>query len=219
MLKLLRYAPLLLIVFAFAVAIYFYPKLPAAMPSHWNEQGEPDATTSKVWVLFLLPSAMCVLWGIFLLIPRIDPLKANIAEFRPYYDGFVILIIFFMIFVQLQLILWSQGTKIAPVKLLPFGFGLIFYYAGILCGHAKRNWFIGVRTPWTLTSDNVWMKTNKLGGTLFKLTGIISLFGVWFPDRSVYFIFVPGVITAITVVVFSYMEYKKEIAGNAAETP
>jgi uncharacterized membrane protein len=216
-LKLLRYAPLFLILFAFAVAVYFYPKLPATMPSHWNAQGGVDSTTSKIWVLFLLPSAMCALWGIFVLIPRIDPLKANIAEFRPYYDGFVVLMLFFMIFVQLQLILWSQGTKIAPVKLMPFGIGLLFYYSGILCAHAKRNWFIGVRTPWTLSSDNVWSKTNKLGGIMFKLSGIIAFFGVWFPGATLYLIAVPALITAVVVVVYSYVEFRKESGHNPTQ--
>jgi len=215
MLKLLRYAPLVLIVFAFAIAFYVYPNLPDALPSHWNAQGDVDATTSKVWILFLLPSAMCALWGIFLFIPKVDPLKANIAEFRSYYDGFVVLILFFMIFLHLQLILRSQGTKIDLLKLMPFGMGLIFYYAGILCSHAKRNWFIGVRTPWTLSSDTVWAKTNKLGGMLFKLTGIISFFGVSYPGAAMYLISVPALITVVVVVVYSYNEYKKEVAGKS----
>jgi len=217
MLKLLRYAPLLLIAFAFAVALYYYPKLPDALPSHWNAQGDVDSTASKVWILFLLPAAMCVLWGIFLLIPRVDPLKANIAEFRPYYDGFAVLILFFMIFLQLQLILRSQGTKIDPLKLMPFGMGLVFYYAGILCAHAKRNWFIGVRTPWTLSSDNVWAKTNKLGGMLFKISGIIAFFGVSYPDAAMYLISVPALITAVVVVVYSYTEFKKEVSAKTEQ--
>ena len=217
MLKLLRYAPLLLIAFAVVVAFYVYPKLPADLPSHWNAQGEVDATSSKVWILFLLPAAMCALWAIFLLIPRVDPLKANIAEFRSYYDGFVVLLLFFMIFLHLQLILRSQGTKIDLLKLMPFGMGLMFYYAGILCAHAKRNWFIGVRTPWTLSSDTVWAKTNKLGGMLFKITGIISFFGVSYPDAAMYFISVPALITAVVVVVYSYNEFKKEVAEKTGQ--
>jgi uncharacterized membrane protein len=217
MLKILRYAPLLLIAFAFAIAFYIYPKLPEALPSHWNAQGDVDATTSKVWILFLLPAAMSALWGIFLLIPRVDPLRANIAEFRPYYDGFVVLILFFMIFLHLQLILRSQGTKIDLMKLMPFGMGLVFYYGGILCTHAKRNWFIGVRTPWTLTSDRVWAKTNKLGGMLFKITGIITFFGVMYPNAAFYLLLIPALITGVVVVVYSYIEFKKEVAEKSEQ--
>ncbi len=215
--KLLRYIPILLIAISISLAVYFYPHLPEMMSSNWNEQVEAYSTAAQFWVVFLIPIIMTALAGIFALVPRIDPLKANITLFRPYFDGFIVVIFLFMMFIQMQVILWSQGNKRAPTLLLPFGMGLVFYYAGILCTHAKRNWFIGVRTPWTLSSDAVWDKTNKLGGALFKLTGIIAFFGVWFPGSALYLLGIPALLSTVVVVFYSYMEFKNELSTKQSQ--
>lgn len=207
-----------LIALSFAIAFYSYPKLPDEITSHWNVAGEPDGTTSKFWGLFMLPFIMTATAGVFALIPRIDPLKENITQFKKYYDGLVLLILVFLIFVQLQIILWSLGKQVGPNQLLPVGLGLLFYYIGIVCIHSKRNWFIGVRTPWTLSSEAVWEKTNKLGGNLFKITGIIVFLGVWFPSIAIYFIVVPTLVSGITVIVYSYLEFKKETSSRSNQT-
>ncbi|MEM1558578.1 MAG: SdpI family protein [Candidatus Bathyarchaeia archaeon] len=62
---------------------------------------------------------------------------------------------------------------------IPIGIGLLLFYTGILCENAKKNWFIGIRTHWTLSSDRVWETTHKLGGKLFKTTGVIGILGVF----------------------------------------
>jgi hypothetical protein len=76
--------------------------------------------------------------------------------------------------------------------------------------NAKRNWFIGIRTPWTLSSDSVWDKTHKLGGKLFKVSGIIALFGVIFPLFAFYLVIVPVISVAFYTMLFSYLEFRKE---------
>jgi len=73
------------------------------------------------------------------------------------------------------------------------------------------NWFIGIRTPWTLSSEKVWDKTHKIGGRLFKIAGIIAIGGILFQNYAIFFIIVPILLAAIYSVVFSYIEYQKEI--------
>jgi len=77
--------------------------------------------------------------------------------------------------------------------------------------NAKRNWFIGIRTPWTLSSDGVWKKTNLIGGKLFKIAGIIAIIGSFFQDYIIFFIIVPIISIAIFTIVYSYIEYQKEL--------
>jgi len=84
-----------------------------------------------------------------------------------------------------------MGAGISPNAILPIGFGLLFFYTGILCGNAKRNWFIGIRTPWTLSSEIVWERTHRIGGKLFKAAGVTAFFGVFFQDHALFFILVP----------------------------
>jgi uncharacterized membrane protein len=129
---------------------------------------------------------------------------------RKYYDGFVILFFLFMLFVHLQVILWNLGLQISPNVTFPLAFGLLFFYIGVLCENSKRNWFVGIRTPWTLSSDKVWQKTHQVGGKLFKLAGVVSIVGIFFQTYAVFFMVVPVILVAVYTVVYSYVEYQKE---------
>jgi uncharacterized membrane protein len=203
-----------LVFLSFILSIYFYPQVPEQMASHWNSQGEVDGYMSKFWGLFFMPLVITGLAIIFLAIPKIDPRKENIEKFRKYYDRFIVILTMFMVVVHLQILLWNTGTQISPDAVLPVGIGLLLYYAGVLMENAERNWFIGIRTPWTLSSDRVWKKTNRLGGKLFKIAGIAAVFGVFFPESSIYFILIPVIFVAIFTIAYSYVEYQKEFREN-----
>ena len=201
---------LALVVVAFTVSAYLYPQLPDRVASHWNAQGEVDGYMSRFWGVTFVPLLLTVLALFFFAIPRIDPLKANIQAFRGYYDVLVVLITLFMLGVHLQTLLWSLGTQISPNTTFPVALGLLFIYIGVLLGKAKRNWFIGIRTPWTLSSDRVWDKTHRLGRKLFIAAGVIATIGVFFQDYAVWFIVVPVVSTALGSVAYSYFAYQQE---------
>jgi len=206
-----------LVLLSFILSIYFYPQVPEQMATHWNSQGEVDGYMSKLWGLFFMPLMITGLVIMFLGIPRIDPRKENIAKFRKYYDGFIVLLILFLVAVHLQTLLWNTGIQISPNAVLPPGIGLLFYYIGILTENAERNWFIGIRTPWTLSSERVWKRTNRLGGKLFRIAGIATIFGAFFPELAIYFILVPVIFVAGFTVVYSYVEYQKELKENERE--
>lgn len=206
-----------LVLLSFILSIYFYPQVPEKMATHWNSQGEVDGYMSKLWGLFFMPLVITGIVIMFLIIPKIDPKKENIAKFRKYYDRFIVILILFMIAVHLQILLWNAGIKISPNSVLPLGIGLLFYYIGILTENAERNWFIGIRTPWTLSSDRVWKKTNRIGGKLFKIAGMAAILGAFFPEYAIYFILVPIMVIAGLTVVYSYIEYQKEIKENGQE--
>ncbi|MCX7785183.1 MAG: DUF1648 domain-containing protein [candidate division WOR-3 bacterium] len=201
---------LLIFLLSLAISIYFYPKLPDKIPSHWNIQGEVDGYMSKFEGLFLMPIVLLVMFLLFIIIPKIDPLKSNIEKFRKYFDGFIILLFLFMLSLQIFIIFWSLGTKIRPQILFPIGLGVLFFYIGFLLENAQRNWFIGIRTPWTLSSDSVWDKTHKLGGKLFKIIGIIALIGIIFSKYAFWFVIVPVIITSLYLFIFSYIKYRAE---------
>jgi len=200
-----------LVLISFMVSLYFYPLMPEKIAIHWNLQGQVDGYASKFPGLFILPSLLVGIVLLFITIPRVDPLKENIERFRKHYDGFIILFSAFMVFIHLYVISWNIGIRISPNIVLPLGFGLLFFYCGILCENAKRNWFIGIRTPWTLSSERVWEKTHKVGGRLFKACGIISIVGLLFPNHAIYFLLIPVMFAAAFLIVFSYLEYQKEM--------
>jgi len=199
-----------IILLPFILSFYFYPQMPEKIASHWNAQGQVDGYMSKFWGLFLMPFIFLGIGLLFVATTRIDPLKANIEKFRKYYDGFVVLVISFLFYLYILTICWNTGIRFNMVALLAPAFGLMFYYCGILTENAKRNWSIGIRTPWTLSSDLVWEKTHKIGGKLFKIAGVIAFVGVFFQSYSLFFILVPVTLVSAYTIVYSYIEYQKE---------
>lgn len=196
---------------SFVIGVCYYPQMPERMASHWNARGQVDDYLSRFWGVFLIPVTLVGLALLFMAIPRIDPLRENIEKFRRYYDGFVILFMIFMVCVYLQMILWNIGIKVGPNVTVPIGAGLLFIGAGILCENARRNWFIGIRTPWTLSSEQVWDKTHRLGGKLFKIAGVLAMVGIFFQSYAVFFVLVPALLVAAYTIVYSYFEYQKEM--------
>lgn len=200
-----------LIVFSFAIGIYVYPQMPNMMASHWNTEGQVDGYMSKFWGLFLMPFAIVGLSLLFIIIPIIDPLKSNIEKFRVHYDRFIILLIFYLFLIHIFLIVWSFGYRFNILYFMMPALGFLFYYAGILTENAKMNWFIGIRTPWTLSNEDVWNKTHKIGGMLFKIAGLIVFSGAFFSEYTIFFILVPILSVVVFTVIYSYVEYQKTI--------
>jgi uncharacterized membrane protein len=200
-----------IILLSFVIGFYFYPRMPEMMASHWNAQGVVDGYMSKCSNLFFMPLISLFLFLLFILIPKIDPLKENIKKFRKYFDGFILIIILFFFYIYLLTIYWNLGYKFNMVVFLMPAFSVLFYYCGILIENAQRNWFIGIRTPWTLSSDSVWEKTHKLGGKLFKIAGLIAILGLFFQEWAFFLVIVPAISNAIYLVLYSYFEYQKEL--------
>jgi len=200
---------LLIIMISFIIGIYFYSLLPDKVASHWNAKGEVDGYMSKFGGLFLMPIISLVLLLLFIIIPKIDPLKHNIEKFRKYFDGFIVLMMLFLFYLYILTILWNIGVRFNFVHLLVPIFSIFFYYCGILIQKAQRNWFIGIRTPWTLSNEQVWNKTHKIGGILFKIAGIISLIGILLPEYALFFVICPVIIASLFPVIYSYFAYQK----------
>ncbi len=205
-----------IILLSFAMAIYLYPQMPELMASHWNAAGQVDGYMPKFWGLFLMPLISLGMLGLFLAIPGIDPKRRNIEKFRPHYDRFVAIIIGFMLYIYILTILWPLGYTFNMIVMLVPAFSLIFYYAGVLMEHAKQNWFIGIRTPWTLSNEKVWDKTHKLGGKLFKAAAIIGLAGLLLQDYAIWFVLIPVIFVAAYTIAYSYVEFQKEASGKKA---
>jgi len=200
---------LLLIAASFVLGLYFYPRMPQEMASHWNTTGEVDDYMAKSWGLFLMPAVSLLMLLVFLVLPKIDPLKDNYKKFRKYYDGLILALIIFLFYINLLSLAWNLGCRFNMTTMLLPALGILFYYTGVLLENAKRNWFVGIRTPWTLASETVWEKTHALGGKMFKAAGALALLGIIFQGYAMYFLLAPVIFTALYTLVYSYLEYRK----------
>jgi uncharacterized membrane protein len=87
--------------------------------------------------------------------------------------------------------------------------GALLLYIGVLVGKAKSNYFIGIRTPWTLQDEQVWNDTHRLGGWLFKASGLIALLGIFLPKFNIWLVVVPSLITSVVLIGYSYFRYQQ----------
>ena len=201
---------LLIILASIAVSLYAYPIVPEQMTSHWNAAGQVNGYIPKLLGLALMPVISIGAFLLFLVIPRIDPLRRNIAKFRAYFDIFIVMMMLFLLYLHGVLILANIGFTFNMMQVLAPALGAVFYYSGVLIGHAKKNWSIGIRTPWTMSSERVWNETHKIGGKLFKAAGIIAFFGIFFPNYAILLIFVPVIAVVVYTFVYSYVLYQKK---------
>ena len=198
-----------LVLLSFIVGALLYSSLPEKVPSHWNQYGEVDSYMPRFWGTFLFPLINLGLVGLFLAIPKIAVYQKNIDKFRNYYESFIPIFVGFMTYIYLAT-LYANFAEASMNALLAPAFIVLFYYVGVMTEHAKRNYFIGIRTPWTLASEKVWDKTHALFGKGFKIFGFLIAGAFLIPDLFWLFFLVPIVVLVGGAFVYSYLEYKKE---------
>lgn len=202
---------LLLVVIAVVASGFVYARLPEQVASHWNVNDEVDGTMSRFWGAYLMPLISLGMLVLFLIVPSIDPLKANVEKFRAEFNLFIVLIIAFMLYLHGLTIAWNLGYQSFKMSLamLP-AMGFLFVFIGWMMTKAKRNYFIGIRTPWTLSSDLVWDKTHALGGRLFMLAGVVVLFSGFFGVGGILLMVIAILLSAFVPIIYSYVLYQQE---------
>ena len=204
---------LIMVIAATIVGITLWNQFPDQMASHWGANDEVNGYMSKFWGVFLMPLITLGMMALFLVIPNIDPLKANIAQFRDVFNLFITLIVAFMIYIHILTLRWNLGyTNFGMSKAMLPAMGILFFFVGYMLRKAKRNFFIGIRTPWTLSSDRVWDETHRLGSVLFMISGVFAFIGSFLGGMTAFwFLFVPLIGSTLITLVYSYLLYQKEI--------
>ena len=201
--------PVALIVLAFIVGGFLYPDLPEKIPSHWNIKGEVDAWSSKNFAVFFYP---CITLGIYLLmtfIPLIDPLRRNYPKFYIPYFWFRTVFVLFFVLLYFYTLWAALGTKLNINYFIIPAFSILFIVIGIFLPKVRKNYFVGIRTPWTIHSEEVWDKTHQLAGKFFIAGGIMALLSLFLPKYSVLFFVVAIFLAAFIPVIYSYFVFRK----------
>jgi len=203
---------LILIAIAVIAGALLWNQLPEQMASHWNANDQVDGYMPKFWGVFLMPLVTLGMFALFIVLPNVDPLKANIVTFRGAFNLFILLIVAFMLYIHGLTLAWSLGYQSFKMSaaMLPF-LGILFIFIGYLLRQAKRNFFIGIRTPWTLSSDTVWDKTHQLGSTLFMVSGALAIAGSFLGGMAAFWLLlVPLMGSTLFLVIYSYVLYRNE---------
>ena len=205
--------PILLIILMFIAGAYFYDKVnlneEGKMPIHWNAKGEVDSYGNRFIGLFLMPVVVVLIYLLFQLIPTMAVYKEHLEEFKGEIYGMKVVFILFFIAIYIATLLPSFGYNINMNYFIIPWISLLFIYLGYAIKDAKRNFFIGIRTPWTLASDRVWNKTHKIGSKLLMVTGVVFLLALVFPKYMIWIIIVPILLVILFLFIYSFVEYKK----------
>jgi uncharacterized membrane protein len=192
-------------------SVVAYPSMAERVPTHWNMQGEVDGWSSRFVVAWVIPLVMATMLVIFRILPHIDPRRANYEKFRGAYDAIVITIMVFMTGLHMLLLASATGSEVPIARVIPAAVGAFFMVLGVLLPRAHPNWFIGIRTPWTMTSDVAWERTHRLGGTLFLLSGVLTvLASVVTPRQAAWVLIVSASVTGVTVIAYSFVVWRRE---------
>ncbi|MGQ3328111.1 SdpI family protein [Halorubrum sp. FL23] len=183
------------------------PSLPERVVTNWDAAGRPAGTLPRATAVWLFPALMAVLVALLAALPRIDPLRENVAAFRPTYDWFVVALSAFLLVVHGGILAFNLGYEFPFTSLILAGASLLVYYIGAVLPRTERNWFMGIRTPWTLDSDAVWDRTHRLAGRLFRLAGVVGVAGLASGEYAVFLLVAPVVTAAVASAAYSYVLY------------
>jgi uncharacterized membrane protein len=202
---------LVIIVACFVAGILVYPYLPAMMASHWSAHGEVNGMMGKFWGAFTIPIIMLVLMGLWALLPHIDPVAPGFKGFRYVYDFVFFLAVAFLAYAYALMLGVNAGLRFDMFTMLLPALAVLIFLFGALLPHLKRNWFIGIRTPWTISNNVVWDKTHRLGSILFEMAGVCILAAAFVPRAAtLWLILVPIILAAVVSVVYSYLIYRRQ---------
>ncbi|HEY0197640.1 MAG TPA: SdpI family protein [Rhodanobacter sp.] len=183
-------ASALFLLVAIVVAVWLYPKMPDRIPVHWDVHGNFDGSMSRFWASAFPALTIAGLMALTGLLPWMSPRRFEIDSFVRVF-GIVMLAIQGSILVLGLAMLFNGAGYAMPMPMLAMlAAGAIFMVIGNYMGKLRRNFFIGIRTPWTLSSDAVWERTHRIGGWLFLLAGLVAMLSsllhtpLWFPIAS-----------------------------------
>lgn len=202
-----------LIIISFIIPVALYSKLPDLMPIHWGISGEVDNYAPKAFAAFLPPVIMIGMWLLMEFSPKIDPKKANYSKFMGSYRIMMNILITFFFLLHIAVIASSLGYDIPIDIVVPGLVGILFIVIGNYLPKSRSNFFYGIKTPWTLTSEESWRKTHRLGGKLFVLAGIVTIIGSLLFSGTVQFtlLMLSVAIVVIIPIIASYFYAKNSL--------
>jgi uncharacterized membrane protein len=166
---------LLLVALSCGAPIVVYDQLPAQLPIHWGLDGEINGWMAKPWGAFLTPLTSAVVVALCVLVPSMSPSGYSMDRFQRIYPTLVAAVAGLLLSVTLLLLMAALGTRIAIARHVLSLLGVLFLVIGNYLGKLTRNFFVGIRTPWTLASDIVWERTHRLAAPLFVIGGLCHL--------------------------------------------
>ena len=203
---------------ALAFGVWALPNLPDQVVSHWGVDGQPDGWSSKATAVYLLPIFGLGIAVLLAFLPRIDPQRKNFALHADTYWLVANASLIVISAIHIGMIGFNLGWPIPFSRVVAIGVGGLFVIIGNLMTRMRPNWFMGIRTPWTLSSDTVWRKTHRVGGYGFVAGGVLAIAaGLLVPDWAPWVLVGSVAIATLGAVVYSYLAWRDEVERAPTE--
>ena len=203
-----RFLPWLVLVLTIAGTAWLYPSLPARMVTHWNAAGQPDGHMAKASAVVVLPLLMAVVTLLLSVLPRISPKGFEMESFMRAYYIVITAFIGLLALVQGLILATGAGIAVDMKRWIPAAIGALFIVIGSSMSKFTKNFFVGIRTPWTLANEEVWFRTHRFGGKVFVIVGLL-LIAVAALHGSIISVIAGAVLAAIIPWVYSYLQYRR----------
>lgn len=197
-----------------AATLVAYPQLPAIVPMHWDAHGQVNGWGPKWWLLLTGPGSMAVIVLVFSALPWLSPKKFELDSFRATYLYMMMMVVALLAYIHFLVLGAALGVALDMTRAIVGGTCLLLALMGNVLGKVRRNFFIGVRTPWTIANEQVWNATHRFAAKTFVAGGVIGLVAVlqrapfWLPMTAI-------LIAALSPVIYSLVFYKQlERQGN-----
>ncbi|HEX8394846.1 MAG TPA: SdpI family protein [Longimicrobium sp.] len=211
-----RWTAAALVAAMWTVTLSVYGRLPGRVPTHWDAQGRVDDWMPRAQGAFLMPGIATASLALMLVLPRLDPRRRNVQRFAPEWMLLLNMTALFLAAVHTAMLLFALGYPVDMRRVTLAGVGLLLVGIGNYLPRVKSNYFIGIRTPWTLENDNVWRDTHRVGGRVFVLAGLLfvvaALLPEWMGTPLTYLAIGAAVVVPMA---YSYLSYRREMAGGS----
>lgn len=192
--------------FLFSAAVYLW--LPDQIPSHWNIAGEVDSTMSKTWGAFMMPLIMLGLYGVFRVIPALSPKGYGIEAANSGFVGIRVAVFALFALLNVLILLAALGVPIAMGSAVSMAVGGLLAVLGWFLDRLPRNFYVGIRTPWTIVDEDNWTRTHRLGKWLFMAAGLVMVVG-GIMGANAFVIVTAALAAGLLPMVYSYLIYRQ----------
>ena len=184
------------------------------VPIHWNAYGEINGYSTKRNAFLFAPGIAVMITALFAIIPLVEPRKQNLMRSRVLYHTLWAGMLIVFVAVQATILTAALGMKSSLATFLVPGIALLFVVIGNVLGKSRSNFLMGVRTPWTLSSDYAWEKTHRWTGRLWVLIGLATIAASPFADMKAQVAILIGglIISIVAAVVMSYVFWRQDPA-------
>jgi uncharacterized membrane protein len=198
----------------FAFSLAALPFMPNPAPIHWNAAGQVDGYGSPLLAALLTPLIALAVVVLMLLLPKLDPRHENYANFMGSYRLIMGLLVLFFALIDVITVGAALGWPISIPRAMMFGLGILFALIGNELGRVQPNYFVGIRTPWTLADPDVWRRTHRVGGRMIAAAGLVLLLlGFFTPSAIGFGIGIGAILVAfLGSVAYSYWIWRQRAA-------